>query len=332
VESEDATVAASRADMESTRLSLQAQVVQSYFQLRIADAQRTLLDETVQAYTRSLELTRNRYREGVVTRADVVQAEAQLAAAQAQWTDVDIARAQFEHAIATLVGVAPAALAIEARPERARALALPEIPGVLPSQLLERRPDIAAAERRIAAANAQIGVARAAWFPVLDLSGTLGYRSTRWTDLISAPNRLWSLGASLAETIFDGGARSAATDAAVASYDASVANYRQTVLTAFQEVEDNLATLRVLAHEVGYQQEAVRAAREALDLTINQYKAGTVSFLNVIAAQTTLFGNQQNELNLRSRQLVASAVLIRALGGGWSPEETAQAGASIAGR
>jgi NodT family efflux transporter outer membrane factor (OMF) lipoprotein len=332
VESEDATVAASRADMESTRLSLQAQVVQNYFQLRIADAQRTLLDETVQAYTRSLELTRNRYREGVVTRADVVQAEAQLAAAQAQWTDVDIARAQFEHAIATLVGVAPAALAIEARPERARALALPEIPGVLPSQLLERRPDIAAAERRIAAANAQIGVARAAWFPVLDLSGTLGYRSTRWTDLISAPNRLWSLGASLAETIFDGGARSAATDAAVASYDASVANYRQTVLTAFQEVEDNLATLRVLANEVGYQQEAVRAAREALDLTINQYKAGTVSFLNVIAAQTTLFGNQQNELNLRSRQLVASAVLIRALGGGWSPEETAQAGASIAGR
>jgi NodT family efflux transporter outer membrane factor (OMF) lipoprotein len=332
VESEDATVAASRADMESTQLSLQAQVVQNYFQLRIADAQRVLLDEAVQAYTRSLELTRNRYKEGVVTRADVVQAQAQLAAAQAQWTEVDIARAQLEHAIATLIGVAPSALTIVAKPELARTVALPEVPGVLPSQLLERRPDIAGAERRIAAANAQIGVARAAWFPVLDLSGSFGYRSTRWTDLISAPNRLWSLGASLAETIFDGGARSASVDAAQASYDASVANYRQTVLSAFQEVEDNLATLRVLANEANYQQEAVSAARESLDLTINQYKAGTVSFLNVITAQATLLSNQQNELNLRSRQLVASAVLIRALGGGWQADATAGTGPAFAGR
>jgi NodT family efflux transporter outer membrane factor (OMF) lipoprotein len=203
---------------------------------------------------------------------------------------------------------------------------------VLPSQLLERRPDVAGAERRVAAANAQIGVARAAWFPVLDLSGSVGYRSARWSDLIGAPNRVWSLGAALAETIFDGGARSAAVDAANAAYDASVAAYRQTVLSAFQEVEDNLAVLRVLADEAGYQREAVRAAREALDLTTNQYKAGTVSYLNVINAQTTLLGNQQSELNLHSRQLVASAVLIRALGGGWRADTKAQGGAAAAER
>lgn len=327
VESQDATVAASRADLESTRLSLQAQVVQSYFQLRVADAQRVLLDDAVQAYTRSLELTRNRYTQGVVTRADVVQAQAQLAAAQAQYTEVDITRAQLEHAIATLIGVAPSALTLAARPELARSIAVPAVPGLLPSQLLERRPDIAGAERRMAAANAQIGVARAAWFPTLDLSGTLGYRSNRWADLISAPNRLWSLGASLVETIFDGGARSASVDAAIASYDASVATYRQTVLSAFQEVEDNLVSLRVLADEANYQHEAVAAARESLELTTNQYKAGTVSYLNVISAQTTLFGNQQNELNLRSRQLVASAVLIRALGGGWQAETQAETSA-----
>jgi NodT family efflux transporter outer membrane factor (OMF) lipoprotein len=332
VESQEASVAASRADLESTRLSLQAQLVQNYFQLRIADAQRTLLEEAVQAYTRSLELTRNRYTQGVVTRADVVQAQAQLASAQAQYTEVDIARAQLEHAIATLVGVPPSALTIVAKPELAQSMSLPEVPALLPSQLLERRPDIAGAERRVAAANADIGVAQSAWFPVLGLSATLGYRNDTWANLISAPNRLWSLGASLAETIFDGGARSAAVDAAKASYDASVANYRQTVLAAFQEVEDNLATLRVLADEANYQREAVRAARESLELTTNQYKAGTVSFLNVITAQTTLLGNQQSELNLRSRQLVASAVLIRALGGGWQAETTAQAGAAVAGR
>ncbi|HYS14823.1 MAG TPA: efflux transporter outer membrane subunit [Burkholderiaceae bacterium] len=332
VESENASVAASRADLESSKLSLQAQVVQNYFQLRVADAQRALLDEAVQAYARSLELTRNRYTQGVVTRADVVQAQAQLASAQAQWTEVDIARAQLEHAIATLVGVAPSALTIVPKPELAQAVTLPTVPGLLPSQLLERRPDIAGAERRVAAANAQIGVAQAAWFPVLDLSGTYGYRSTGWANLLSAPNRVWSLGASLVETIFDGGARSATVDAAVASYDASVASYRQTVLSAFQEVEDNLTTLRVLADEANYQREAVRAARESLDLTTNQYKAGTVSYLNVITAQTTLLGNQQNELNLRSRQLVASAVLIRALGGGWQAETTADAGAPLAGR
>jgi NodT family efflux transporter outer membrane factor (OMF) lipoprotein len=332
VESEDATVAASRADLESTRLSLQAQVVQNYFQLRVADAQRLLFDDAVQAYKRSLELTRNRYTQGVVTRADVVQAEAQLASAQAQYTEIDIARAQLEHAIATLVGVPPSALTIEPKPQRVQEMMLPSVPGLVPSQLLERRPDIAGAERRVAAANAQIGVAQTAWFPLLDLNGTLGYRSSRWADLISAPNRLWSIGASLVETIFDGGARSATIDAARASYDASVANYRQTVLSAFQEVEDNLVALRVLADEANYQREAVRSARESLELTTNQYKAGTVSYLNVISAQTTLLGNQQSELNLRSRQLVASAVLIRALGGGWHAETTAQTGAAVAGR
>ena len=332
VESEDASVAASRADLESTRLSLQAQVVQDYFQLRIADAQRKLLDEAVQAYTKSLELTRNRYTQGVVTRADVVQAQAQLAAAQAQWVDVDISRAQLEHAIAVLIGVAPSALTLEPKPDLAPAMTLPAVPGAVPSQLLERRPDIAGAERRVAAANAQIGVATSAWFPVLDLNGTYGRRSTTWVGLLNAPTNLWSVGASLAETIFDGGARSASIDAARSSHDASVATYRQTVLSAFQEVEDNLAALRVLANEADYQREAVRAARESLDLTVNQYKAGTVSYLNVITAQTTLLSNQQNELNLRSRQLVATAVLIRALGGGWQAVAVIGAGPTIAGR
>ncbi len=324
VESQTATVAATRADLESTRLSLQAQLVQAYFQMRVAEAQRALLEETVQAYTKSLELTRNRYTAGVVTRADVAQAQAQLASAQAQYTDVDIARAQFEHAIAVLVGVAPAAFTIAPQPLLARTVPVPVVPGLVPSQLLERRPDIAGAERRVAAANAQIGVAQAAWFPVLNLSGSVGYRNTSWANLLSAPNRIWSLGASLAETIFDGGRRSAAVDAAAASYDASVAGYRQTVLSAFQEVEDNLATLRVLGDEARFQQEAVRAARESLDLTTNQYKAGTVSFLNVITAQTTLLNSQNSELNLRGRQLLASAALIRALGGGWDAQMLAR--------
>ncbi|HUL63592.1 MAG TPA: efflux transporter outer membrane subunit [Burkholderiaceae bacterium] len=332
VESQDASVQASRADLESSKLSLQAQVVQNYFQLRIADSQRALLDEAVQAYTRSLELTRNRYAQGVVTRLDVVQAQSQLAAAQAQWTDVDVARAQLEHAIAVLIGVPPAALTIQPKPELAPAMVVPIVPAALPSQLLERRPDIGGAERRMAVANAQIGVAQAAWFPVLDLTGTYGRRSTTWIGLLDAPTRLWSIGASLAETLFDGGARSATIDAAKASYDASVANYRQTVLAAFQEVEDNLAALRILADEAGYQREAVRAARETLDLTTNQYKAGTVSYLNVITAQTTLLTNQQSELNLRSRQLVASAVLIRALGGGWEAGSTAEVGVPLANR
>jgi len=332
VESQQATVAATRAQLESTRLSLQAQVVQDYFQLRIADAQRKLFEEAVQAYQRSLELTRNRYTQGVVTRADVVQAQAQLAAAQAQYTDIEASRAQLEHAIAILVGVPPSALTIEAKPELARAIALPNIPAVVPSQLLERRPDIAGAERQMASANALIGVAEAAWYPVLDLSATVGYRNDQWAGLLSAPNRLWSLGASLVQTIFDGGARNASIDAAKASYDASVANYRQTVLSAFQEVEDNLAILRVLAQESAYEDEAVRAARESLDLTTNQYKAGTVSYLNVITAQTTLLGNQQGALGLLSRQLVASAVLISALGGGWQPSASAQAAPEVAGR
>lgn len=318
VESQNATVVATLADLESTRLSLQAQLVQNYVQLRLAEAQRAVLDETVQGYTRALELTRNRYTQGVVTRADVAQAQAQLATAQAQYTDADITRAQLEHAIATLVGVTPAELTIAVDPQRARAMPVPDVPGLVPSQLLERRPDIAGAERRVAAANAQIGVAQAAWFPVLDLSGSVGYRNTSWANLLSTPNRIWSLGATLAETIFDGGRRDATIDVAKASYDASVANYREAVLAAFQEVEDNLATLRVLADEARYQQESVRAARESLELTTNQYKAGTVSFLNVLTAQNTLLNSQLSELNLRGRQLLASAGLIKALGGGWT--------------
>jgi NodT family efflux transporter outer membrane factor (OMF) lipoprotein len=320
-----ASAQASRADLESTRLSLQAQLAQDYFLLRIADAQIRLLDETVAAYARSVELTRNRYAAGVVTRADVASAEAQLAAARAQRADAAIGRAQFEHAIAVLTGRAPAEFALPAREMLPTAQPLPQIPALLPAQLLERRPDIASAERLAAAANAQIGVAQSAYFPTLSLAASGGYRGSSWTDLVNAPNRIWSLGPTVVATLFDGGARRAATAAARAGFDQAAAQYRQTVLAALQEVEDDLAALRVLQEEVQLQREAVRAARESLDLATNQYKAGTVSYLNVIAAQTTLFTAQRTELDLRGRQLAANVALVRALGGGWHADELAAA-------
>ena len=315
VESGEANWQASAAQLEAARLSARATLAQQYFALRVADTTKRLLEDTVKAYARSLELTQNRYQAGVAARVDVVQAEVQLKSAQAQLIDVGVERAQLEHAIALVLGDAPANFALAPSD---LAIHMPQVPVALPSELLERRPDIAAADRAMAAANAQIGVAKAAYFPTLTLSGASGFRTTHIADLLTAPSRFWSLGAAAAEAIFDGGLRRATTDQAVAAYDVQVGTYRQAVLTGFQEVEDNLAALRILGEEAALQDEVVQAARHALELTNNQYSAGVVSYLNVITAQATALSNERTAVNVLGRRLTASVGLIHALGGGWT--------------
>ncbi len=318
VETSEASAAASAADVESVRLLVQSELVIHYLQIRVLDTQKKLLDETAAAYARSLQLTLNRYKAGLAGRVDVAQAEAQLKSTQAQAIDTGVQRAQLEHAIAVLLGAAPAEFALPVAPVK---VAMPSIPAGLPSELLERRPDIAAAERRVAAANAQIGVAQAALYPSLTLSGSAGFHNSSFAPWFSAPSRVWSLGPELALSLFDGGLRRALSAQALASYDASAASYRQTVLAAFQDVEDNLATLRILEQEAKVQEEAVRAARQSVALTLNQYKAGLVSYLNVVSVQTTLLSNERTALSLLGRRLNAAALLVRALGGGWTVEE-----------
>ena len=317
VEANEAGAQASAGDLEAARLSAQATLAQSYFQLRALDAQQLLLEDTVAAYEKSLKLVQNQYAAGVAAKADLVQAQAQIKTTQAQAIDVGAQRAQLEHAIALLVGKAPAELSIPREPLKA---AVPAVPAALPSDLLERRPDIAAAERRMAQANAQIGTATAAFFPTLTLSASTGFQSASMERWLTAPSRYWSLPASLVQSLFDGGLREANTQQAIAAYDASVASYRQTVLTGLQQVEDGLSTLRILEQEAGVQGEAVRLADQSLALTINQYKAGTVSFLNVVVAQTTALANQRTAMSLLGQRLVASAQLIANLGGGWTTE------------
>ena len=320
LEASDTAAQATDAQLEAAKLSARASLAQAYFGLRAADSTKKLLEDTVAAYQKSLDLTENRYKAGVAARVDVVQAEVQLKSAQAQLIDAGVDRATFEHAIALLVGEAPANFTLATAP---LAVAMPSIPVAMPSTLLERRPDVAAAERNAASANAKIGVAKAAMFPTLKLSGTVGYRSSTLADLFSAPSRLWSLGAAAAAPLFDAGLRRAQTDQAIAVYDEQVATYRQTVLTAFQEVEDNLATLRILDDEARIQDEVVAGARRALELTMNQYQAGVVSYLNVITAQATLLTNERAAANILSRRLAASVLLVKALGGGWSTESLA---------
>ncbi len=314
VEANVATAQASAADLRAARLSAQAELARVYFLLRIQDAQIALLNDTVAGYEKSLQLTQNQYDVGVVPRADVTQAQAQLKSAQAQVLDAGIQRAQLEHAIALLVGKAPAVFSIAPAALDAR---LPALPLGLPSELLERRPDIASAERRVAAANAQIGVARAAYFPAFTLSATGGFQSASLARWFDAPSRYWSVGAALAETLFDGGLRGAQNESAIAVYDETVASYRQTVLTGFQEVEDNLAALRLIEQEAQVQDEAVKASRESLRLVTNQYRAGLVSYLNVVIAQTAAYNNERVALGILSQRFTASVALIRALGGGW---------------
>ena len=315
VEASVAGAQASEADLEAARLSVQAQLAQSYFQLRTLDAQRQLLEDTIAAFEKSLQLTQNRYTAGVAAKADVVQAQTQLKTTQAQAIDIGVARAQLEHAIALLVGKPPSDLSI---PRALLAASPPSIPAGLPSELLERRPDIAAAERRAAAANAQIGIAKAAYFPSFTIAAATGYQSATMAQWFTAPSRFWSIGPALALSLFDGGLRRSQSDQAIAAYDASVAAYRQTVLTGFQEVEDNLAALRILEQEAQVQDEAVKSARLSLELTLNQYKAGTVSYLNVTAAQASALANERTAVDILNRRLAASVLLIKALGGGWS--------------
>jgi NodT family efflux transporter outer membrane factor (OMF) lipoprotein len=318
VEASEESAQASAADLESTRLSLQAQLAQAYFSLRTADRQKKVLDETVAAFQRSLDLTQNRYNAGVAARSDVVQAEAQLQAAQVQAVDIGVTRAQLEHAIAALIGKAPAEFSLSATDVMTP---VPPIPAAVPSELLERRPDIAAAERRVAAANAQIGVATAAFYPSLSLTGTLGFAGTSFSNWISLPNRFWSLGAALATPLFDAGLRKAQRDETIAAYDAAVANYRQTVLAGFQEVEDNLAALRILEEESRVQQTALQSARKAEELALNQYRAGLVNYISVVLLQAAALNAENNTVQLDGRRLVASATLVKALGGGWSASD-----------
>ena len=315
LEAAGAEAEASAADLAAARLSLQAELATSYFRLRLLDVQKRLLEDTAAAFARARELTENRYRAGVAARGDVVQADAQLKSAAAQALDLGVERAQLEHAIAILAGLPPSELTIAPRPDYTAAL--PPIPPGLPSALLERRPDVAAAERRVAAANARIGVAQSAYFPQLLLSASLGYRSSEAASWLSAPSRFWSLGPALAQSLFDAGLRRAQGEQALALYDATVADYRQVTLSAIAEVEDNLAALRILGEEAGLQEAAVRAAQESLRITLNQYRAGTVGFLDVVQVQTALLEEQRAAANLLNRRLAATVALVRALGGGW---------------
>jgi NodT family efflux transporter outer membrane factor (OMF) lipoprotein len=314
VQAGEAQAQAAAADLESAQLAATAALVQNYLALRVIDAQARLLDETVAAYMRFLKLTQNRYNAGVAGKSDVVQAEAQLKSTQAQRVDLGVQRAQLEHAIAVLMGETPASLAIG---PAAMAAKLPQIPFGVPSELLQRRPDIASAERTVAAANARIGVAQSALYPSLILSASTGLRAATLPNLLSAPTFFWALGASAAQVLFDAGARQAAVDQARAAFEAEVGLYRQTVLTSFQEVEDNLAALNVLEEEAKLQAEAVAAARQSVQLTENRYKAGTASFLDVINVQTILLSNERTAVTLLGRRFAASVQLVRALGGGW---------------
>ncbi len=314
VEAGKATAQAGLADVESARLSAQATLAQDYFLLRAVDGQRQLLDSAILAYRRSLELTQNQYASGIVSRADVLQAETQLKTTQAQAIDLGVQRAQLEHAIALLIGKPPSAFSLPVAPLRT---VPPPIPVGIPSELLERRPDIAAAERLMAAANAQIGVTIAAFYPTITLSASGGFQSTNFSHWLNWPSRFWSVGPAVTEIFFEGGLRRAQTAAARASYDATVASYRQTVLTGFQEVEDNLAALRILDEEARAQEEAVQAARQSVALSLNQYRAGIVSYLNVVVAQTAALNNERTALDILSRRVGAAVLLIKALGGGW---------------
>ena len=317
VEASEANAQASAAEWAGVRLSQQSELVQNYLQLRVIDEQMRLLDATVKAYQRSLQLTENRYKAGVVTRADVSQALTQLKNTQAQRLDLDWQRARYEHAIALLVGSTPNAVqvaSVETLPQ------LPVLPIDVPSALLERRPDIAAAERQVMAANAEIGVAETAYFPDLTLSASGGYRGSNLADWISMPNRFWSIGPQFAMTLFDAGLRRSKVEQAEARYDQQVARYRQTTLQAIGEVEDALVQLNVLAEEIVVQREALAASQDTLRLTENQYQAGMVDYLAVTSAQTIALNSERTLLNLLGTQLTASVQLISALGGGWQME------------
>jgi NodT family efflux transporter outer membrane factor (OMF) lipoprotein len=305
---------ASAADLETVRLSLHAELAIDYFELRALDSEKNLLDETIGAYQKALNLTQHRYDGGLSSKAEVAQARTQLETTRAADIGVGVSRATYQHALAVLLGRNPESLTLEEGPLN---YVPPPIPVGLPAQLLERRPDIAAAERRTAEANQQIGIARAAFFPQLLLTATGGLLGNTPVDWLSWPSRFWSLGPALAQTIFDAGRRRAVSDSAMAAYDEAAANYRQAALTAFQEVEDNLATLRILEQQSHAQRVAVEAAKQSLDLSMSRYKGGLVTYLEVISAQSIDLQDEYTEVDILRRRMDASVLLIKALGGGW---------------
>jgi NodT family efflux transporter outer membrane factor (OMF) lipoprotein len=318
IESDIARAQASAADVAAAKLSAQITLAEDYFQLRAADEQARLYQTDIEDFRNALTITQNQVKAGITTLADVYAAETQLESTEAAAVNVELTRAKFEHAIAVLTGKPPSELTI---PDGPFTTVVPVIPSGVPSSLLERRPDIAAAERSVASANALIGVAEAAWFPSLTLSGSYGFTSSVLPGLINAQNSLWSFGPSLAENLFNGGATLAQTREARANYDQAVATYRQTVLSAFQSVEDDLVSLRVLQHQGELQQTAVRDARSSESLTLNQYKSGIVAYSSVITAQTTRLADEISLLSIQSQALVSSVDLISQLGGGWQAEQ-----------
>ncbi|MEM5438029.1 efflux transporter outer membrane subunit [Paraburkholderia diazotrophica] len=314
VEGAKASAQASAADAQSALLSMQAELATDYFELRGIDRERQLLDDAISAYKEAVELTQNRYKGGIATDADVAQAQTQLRTTQAQSIDLGVQRAQLEHAIAILIGQTPSTFSMPVAP----LVAVPVIAPVgVPSALLERRPDIAAAERHVVDLNAQIGVATAAYFPNLILSVTGGLEATNFSQWLLAPSRFWSLGPTLAGTLLDFGARAAQKEQAQANYDEGVAQYRQTVLTAFGQVEDNIAALRVLEQEAQAQDDAVAAAERSLAIVTNRYKNGAITYLDVVVAQTTALTNEREAVSIARRRMAASVALVKALGGGW---------------
>jgi NodT family efflux transporter outer membrane factor (OMF) lipoprotein len=305
---------ATAADLETIRLSLHAELAIDYFEMRSLDAQKQLLDQTLVAYQKALDLTENRFEGGLSSKVEVALARTQLETARSQDIGVGVARARFEHAIAILVGRTPETLSLPPAPLN---LKPPAIPVGLPSQLIERRPDIAAAERRVAEANEQIGIARAAFFPALLITATGGFQGGSFVNWLSWPNRFWAVGPSALQILFDAGRRRAASDAATAGYDQTLANYVQSTLLAFQQVEDNLSTLRILEKQAAAQRVAVEAAEQSLELSLNQYKGGLVTYLQVVTAQTAAYQNEFIEVDLLRQRMDASVLLIKALGGGW---------------
>ena len=316
---------ASAADLANTGLSLHAELAIDYMEVRSADAQIKLLNDTVKAYTDAVNLTRDRYEGGASPLSDLTQAQTQLDSARVLETDISVARAQYEHALAILIGVPPAQFTLAPTPLNINPPMMPDIPGTLPSQLLERRPDIASSERQMAAANEQIGIAQAAFYPTLSLSAIAGLQSTSAVNWFTWPSRFWAVGPTFSETLFDAGRRRSVRVMASADYDAAVANYRQTTLTAFQQVEDNLAALRILEVEAQQQHATTSSAEQSLDLSEARYEGGADTYLQVITWQTAALNNERNDIDIMRRRMEASVVLIKALGGGWDTTQLPRA-------
>jgi NodT family efflux transporter outer membrane factor (OMF) lipoprotein len=327
LESDVASAQASAADLANSRLSLQTELATDYVELRVLDEKRRLLDNAVAGYDHTLRITRNKYDAGVSARSDVISAQAQLDATRAQAVDTGVQRAQLEHAIAVLIGRPPSALTIA--PRDTLEVALPAIPPQVPSALLERRPDVAASEREVASANARVGVAFAGYFPDITGSADGGFEGSKLYNLIELPNRFWSLGGNVSETLFNAGATHDEVLEAKASYEASVANYRQTVLSALQQVDDNLAALRLYASERTILDAAVAEAAQASQITLNEYSAGTIDYTSVVTAEVNELNDRESALTVRQAQLTASVALIEALGGGWSSADLPDGGAVL---